>query len=63
MTRVAVNGAAGRMGRAVIEAAGERDDLDVVVGFHVDDVDDIQGSPSTTPTTSPTGSPSTNHRS
>jgi len=45
MTRVAVNGAAGRMGRAVIEAAGERDDLDVVVGFHVDDVDDIQGVP------------------
>jgi len=47
MTRVAVNGAAGRPGRVVIEAAGERDDLDVVVGFHVDDVDDIQGSPST----------------
>jgi len=32
MTRVAVNGAAGRMGRTVIETATDRDDVDVVVG-------------------------------
>jgi len=33
MTRVAVNGAAGRMGRTVIETATDRDDVDVVVGI------------------------------
>ncbi|MFC7249731.1 4-hydroxy-tetrahydrodipicolinate reductase [Halomicroarcula sp. GCM10025324] len=36
MTRVAVNGAAGRMGQTVIDTAAERDDLDVVVGFDVE---------------------------
>jgi 4-hydroxy-tetrahydrodipicolinate reductase len=43
MTRIAVNGAAGRMGRTVIETASEREDLDVVVGFDVND--DVQGVP------------------
>lgn len=33
MTRLAVNGATGRMGEAVIETAADRDDLTVVVGF------------------------------
>ena len=37
MTRVAVNGAAGRMGQTVIETAADRDDLTVVVGFDVED--------------------------
>ena len=36
MTRVAVNGAAGRMGQTVIETAADRDDLDVVVGFDIE---------------------------
>jgi len=45
MTAIAVNGAAGRMGRTVIETAAERDDLDVVVGFDVNDVDEIEGVP------------------
>ena len=44
MTRVAVNGAAGRMGEAVIETAAERDDLDVVVGFSTEP-GDVQGVP------------------
>lgn len=33
MTRIAVNGAAGRMGETVIETAADREDLDAVVGF------------------------------
>jgi 4-hydroxy-tetrahydrodipicolinate reductase len=45
MTRVAVNGAAGRMGQTVIETAADRDDLEVVVGFDVADVDEVQGVP------------------
>lgn len=45
MTRVAVNGAAGRMGRTVVETAAERDDLEVVVGFDVADVDEVAGVP------------------
>ena len=45
VTRIAVNGAAGRMGQTVIETASERDDLDVVVGFDVADVADVQGVP------------------
>ena len=45
MTTIAVNGAAGRMGRTVIETAAERDDVDVVVGFDVDDADEIEGVP------------------
>jgi len=45
MTRIAVNGAAGRMGRTVIETAADRDDLDVVVGFDVADVSAVQGVP------------------
>jgi len=36
MTRVAVNGAAGRMGQTVIETAADRDDVEVVVGFDVE---------------------------
>ncbi|WP_135364114.1 4-hydroxy-tetrahydrodipicolinate reductase [Halosimplex halophilum] len=44
-TRVAVNGAAGRMGRTVIETAGERDDVEVVVGFHRTDAGEIDGVP------------------
>lgn len=45
MTRVAVNGAAGRMGRTVIETAVDREDLDVVVGFDVADVDVVADVP------------------
>jgi len=45
MTRVAVNGAAGRMGRTVVETAADRERLDVVVGFDVDDVDEVAGVP------------------
>jgi 4-hydroxy-tetrahydrodipicolinate reductase len=45
MTRVAVNGAAGRMGQTVIETAAERDDVDVVVGFDVADTDEVGGVP------------------
>lgn len=45
MTRIAVNGAAGRMGRTVIETAADRDDLEVVVGFDVADTDEVQGVP------------------
>ena len=36
MTRIAVNGAAGRMGETVIETAADRDDLEAIVGFDVD---------------------------
>jgi len=36
MTRIAVNGAAGRMGETVIETAADRDDLEAVVGFDVE---------------------------
>ncbi|MFC6862191.1 4-hydroxy-tetrahydrodipicolinate reductase [Halomicroarcula sp. GCM10025817] len=36
MTRVAVNGAVGRMGQTVIDTAAEREDLEVVVGFDVE---------------------------
>ena len=45
MTRVAVNGAAGRMGRTVIETAADREDLEVVVGVDVADVDEVGGVP------------------
>jgi len=45
MTRVAVNGAAGRMGRTVIETASDREDLEVVVGFDVTDVETVDGVP------------------
>ncbi|ELZ22724.1 dihydrodipicolinate reductase [Halosimplex carlsbadense 2-9-1] len=44
-TAIAVNGAAGRMGRTVIETASERDDVEVVVGFHATDAGDIGGVP------------------
>jgi 4-hydroxy-tetrahydrodipicolinate reductase len=44
-TRVAVNGAAGRMGRTVIETASEREDVEVVVGFHASDAGEINGVP------------------
>lgn len=43
--RVAVNGAAGRMGRTVIETAAAREDVEVVVGFHASDVGEIGGVP------------------
>ena len=36
---VAVNGLAGRMGRTVLETAAERDDVTVVCGIDVDDLD------------------------
>jgi 4-hydroxy-tetrahydrodipicolinate reductase len=45
MTRVGVNGAAGRMGRTVIETAADRDELQVAVGFDVADVDEVDGVP------------------
>lgn len=45
MRRVAVNGAAGRMGRTVIETADARDDVEVVVGFDVADTDEVEGVP------------------
>ena len=45
MTRIAVNGAAGRMGETVIEAASDRSDVEVVVGFDVDDDESVQGVP------------------
>jgi len=44
-TQIAVNGAAGRMGRTVIETAAERDDLEVVVGFDVADESEVLGVP------------------
>jgi len=45
MTRIAVNGIAGRMGEAVVETAADRDDLSVVVGFDVADADEVGGVP------------------
>jgi 4-hydroxy-tetrahydrodipicolinate reductase len=44
MTRLAVNGAAGRMGGTVIETAADRDDVEVVVGFDVE-AGEVQGVP------------------
>jgi len=44
-TQIAVNGADGRMGRTVIETAAGRDDVTVVVGFDVADVDEVAGVP------------------
>ena len=44
MTRIAVNGAAGRMGQTVIETAADREDLDVVVGFDID-AGEVEGVP------------------
>ncbi|MFB6139613.1 MAG: 4-hydroxy-tetrahydrodipicolinate reductase [Halosimplex sp.] len=44
-TKIAVNGAAGRMGRTVIETASERGDLEVVVGFDVAEADEVLGVP------------------
>ncbi|MYE10468.1 MAG: 4-hydroxy-tetrahydrodipicolinate reductase [Gammaproteobacteria bacterium] len=41
MTRVAVNGAAGRMGRTLIEAIGESDDLSLTAAFEHPDSDDV----------------------
>jgi len=45
MTKIAVNGAAGRMGQTVIETAADREDVEIVVGFDVADEDEIQGVP------------------
>jgi len=39
MTRVGVNGAAGRMGRTLIEAIGESDDLSLTAAFEHPDSD------------------------
>jgi 4-hydroxy-tetrahydrodipicolinate reductase len=36
MTRVVVNGVAGRMGRTLVETAADRDDVEVVAGIDVD---------------------------
>jgi 4-hydroxy-tetrahydrodipicolinate reductase len=44
MTRLAVNGAAGRMGETVIETAAEREDIEAVVGFDVES-GEVQGVP------------------
>ena len=44
-TSIAVNGAAGRMGRTIIETAAERDDIEVVVGFHASEAGEIDGVP------------------
>jgi len=44
MTRIAVNGAAGRMGETVIETAADRDDVAAVVGFDVEP-GDVHGVP------------------
>ena len=44
-TSIAVNGAAGRMGRTIIETAAERDDVEVVVGFHASEAGEIGGVP------------------
>jgi len=41
MTTLGVNGAAGRMGRTVIETAGEREDVDVAFGIDVDTDADV----------------------
>ncbi|MFB6087921.1 MAG: 4-hydroxy-tetrahydrodipicolinate reductase [Haloarculaceae archaeon] len=44
-TRIAVNGAAGRMGKTVIETAADRDDIEVVVGVDVAEVEEVDGVP------------------
>ncbi|QPV63420.1 4-hydroxy-tetrahydrodipicolinate reductase [Halosimplex litoreum] len=44
-TTIAVNGAAGRMGKTVIETAAEREDVEVVVGFHATEAGEIDGVP------------------
>ncbi|SDM15155.1 dihydrodipicolinate reductase [Halogranum gelatinilyticum] len=43
MTRLAVTGAGGRMGREVIEAASEREDVEVVLAVNRSDVDAVAG--------------------
>jgi len=45
MIRLGVTGAAGRMGEAVIEAATEREDVEVAFGVDAADVEDVQGVP------------------
>ncbi|MEF8813157.1 MAG: 4-hydroxy-tetrahydrodipicolinate reductase [Halovenus sp.] len=40
-TRVVVNGAAGRMGRTIVETAADRDDITVVAGIDVDTAVDL----------------------
>ena len=44
MTRIAVNGAAGRMGETVIETAADHDEIAVVVGFDIEP-GEVQGVP------------------
>lgn len=41
MTTLGVSGAAGRMGRTVVDTAGERDDVDVVFGIDIDSDADL----------------------
>lgn len=48
-TRLAVNGAAGRMGQTVIETAADRDGLEVIVGIDVDDEVTVGGVPVVSP--------------
>lgn len=43
MTRLAVTGAGGRMGREVIEAAGKREDVDVVLAVNRSEMDSVAG--------------------
>ncbi|WP_083252414.1 4-hydroxy-tetrahydrodipicolinate reductase [Haladaptatus sp. W1] len=45
MTRVLVGGVTGRMGRAVIAAASDRDDVDIVAGVSRDPPGEIDGVP------------------
>ena len=44
-TRIAVNGAAGRMGQTVIETATDRENVEVVVGIDVADAETVDGVP------------------
>ncbi len=49
VTRIAVNGAAGRMGQTVIETAADRADLEAVVGIDVADAEAVDGVPVVAP--------------
>ncbi len=48
-TRIAVNGAAGRMGRTVIETAADREETEVVLGIDVADAATVDGVPVVAP--------------
>lgn len=49
VTRIAINGAAGRMGQTVIETVADRADLEAVVGIDVADAEAIDGVPVVAP--------------